>query len=345
MNGTLGRRVRLRLRDTYPFAILALAGLAMVILPRLTSGSVSMINVYDVFQIFADYGLIALAIGLAMMVGEYDLSTAGAYALGAVLAVKLGGQSPLAGLAAALGMGLLAGLVQGVVVARLKMSAVPVTLGGYLVLFGLNQQLAHSKTVSFDNYTIGATLDKPIGQIFSLRSFICFSIFLVVVLVMRFTRLGAQVRAIGGDRRASRTAGVPVTRLLVGVLVVSGLCSATAGALKSFSLASANPDVGLAPLIFATIAALLGGVSLTGGQGTVLGIAAGVLSYATLQETLAIIGATDWQSQLVTGALLAIVTALTAPHLRRELAALRTRTRARATPGSARSRPVAVEGE
>jgi ribose transport system permease protein len=345
VKGLLGYRSRLRARDTYPFVVLACAALAMVILPRLTSGSVSTINVYDVFQIFADYGLIALAVGLTMMAGEYDLSTAGAYALGAVVAVKLGAQSPLAGLAAAIGIGVVAGLVQGGVVTRLAMSAVPVTLGGYLVLFGLNQQLAHSKTVNFDNYTIGSTLDTPILQILSLRSVICFAIFFVAVLIMRFTRLGTQVCAIGGDRRASRTAGVPVTRLLIGVLVVSGICSTTDGALKSFSLASANPDVGLTPLIFATIAALLGGVSLTGGQGTVLGIAAGVLSYATLQETLAIVGAADWLSQLVTGGLLAIVTALTAPHLRREVTGLRTRIRARAKGRPALRPPAALEGE
>lgn len=319
----------LRPRDVYPFAILALAALGMVLLPRMTSGTVTLINVYDVGQIFADYGLIALAIGVAMMAGEYDLSTAGAYALGAVVAVKLGGHSPLLGLAAALGVGLVAGLVQGGIVSRLNMSAVPVTLGGYLVLFGLNQELAHSKTVNFENYTIGLTLDEPILQIFSLRSLICLSIFAVVFLALRFTRLGAEVRAVGGDRRASRTAGVPVRRVLIGVLIVSGLCSTAAGALKAFSLASANPDVGLTPLIFATIAALLGGVSLTGGRGSVLGIFAGVLSYATLQETLAIIGAEDWQSQLTTGSLFVVVAALTAPHLKRELTALRTRLRGR----------------
>jgi ribose transport system permease protein len=316
-------------REAFPFAILGLAALGMVVLPRLTSGTVTVVNVYDVGQIFADYGLISLAIGLAMMVGEYDLSTAGAYALGAVVAVKLGGASPLLGLLAALGVGLAAGLVQGTIVSRLNMSAVPVTLGGYLVLFGLNHELAGSKTVNFDNYTIGLTLDDPILQIFSLRSLICLSVFAVVFLALRFTRLGAELRAVGGDRRAARTAGVSVGRLLIGVLIVSGLCSTAAGGLKAFSLSSANPDVGLTPLIFATIAALLGGVSLTGGRGSAVGILAGVLSYATLQETLAIVGAADWQSLLTTGGLLFVVAALTAQHLKRELTALVTRVRGR----------------
>jgi ribose/xylose/arabinose/galactoside ABC-type transport system permease subunit len=323
----------------YPFAVLGVAALGMVVLPQLTSGTVTVVNVYDVGQIFADYGLISLAIGLAMIAGEYDLSTAGAYALGAVIAVKLGGGSPLLGLAAALGVGLVAGLVQGTVVARLNMSAVPVTLGGYLILFGLNHELSGSKTVNFENYTIGLRLDDPILKIFSLRSLITLSVFAVVFLALRFTRIGAELRAVGGDRRASRTAGVPVQRLLIGVLIVSGLCSTAAGGLKAFSLASANPDIGLTPLIFGTIAALLGGVSLTGGRGSVVGILAGVLSYATLQETLAIIGAEDWQSQLTTGGLLFVVAALTAPHLKREVTGLITRHRRRLAPSPASAHP------
>lgn len=317
----------------------------MVILPRLTSGTVTLINVYDVGQIFADFGLIALAIGLAMVAGEYDLSTAGGYALGAVVAVKVGGTSPLLGLAAALGIGLLAGLVQGGIVSRLAISAIPVTLGGYLVLFGLNHALSGSKTVSFDNYTIGITLDEPVLQIFSLRSLICLSVFAMVFAALRFTRLGAELRAVGGDRRASRTAGVSVRRLLVGVLIVSGLCSTAAGALKGFSLASANPDIGLTPLIFGTIAALLGGVSLTGGRGSVVGILAGVLSFATLQETLAIMGVESWQSQLTTGLLLGLVAALTAPDLKRELTALTTRIRGRSAPSVAPAQTATGGGE
>ncbi len=324
----------LRPRDVYPFAILGVAALGMAVSPQLTSGTVTVANVYDIGQIFADYGLISLAIGLAMITGEYDLSTAGAYALGAVIAVKLGGASPLLGLVAALVVGLVAGLVQGTLVSRLNISAVPVTLGGYLVLFGLNHELAGSKTVNLENYTIGLTLDEPILKIFSLRSLITLSVFAAVFIALRFTRIGAEMRAVGGDRRASRTAGIPVQRLLISVLIVSGLCSTAAGALKAFSLASANPDIGLTPLIFGTIAALLGGVSLTGGRGSVVGILAGVLSYATVQETLAITGAEDWQSQLTTGGLLLVVAALTAAHLKRELMGLITRLRSRLAPVS-----------
>jgi ribose/xylose/arabinose/galactoside ABC-type transport system permease subunit len=297
----------------------------MFMLPSLTSGIVSSFNVYDVLQTFADYGLLALGLGLSMVAGEYDLSTVGTYIFGGVVAISFGGSSPLAGIAAAVAMGLLVGVIQAVVVRWLKMSALPVTLGGYLVLYGAAHVVSGSKTMTYANASIGARLDNPILTVFSLRSLITFGVFGLVWIVMRFTRLGPDIRAVGGERRASQVAGVSVSRTLVGVLAVSGMCSAAAGALTTYSLASINPDLGLTPIIFGTIAALLGGVSLAGGRGSAAGIAAGTLAYAFLQETLAIVGAQDYVSDLVTGALLAVVTALTAPGLRPGIQALRTR--------------------
>jgi ribose transport system permease protein len=100
-------------------------------------------------------------------------------------------------------------------------------------------------------------------------------------------------------------------------MVISGACCSLGGALTSFSVASGPSDVSITPLIFATIAAILGGVTLTGGRGTPLGIAAGALSLATLNQTLAIIGAADYLSSIVTASLLLLVTIVTAPDLAR----------------------------
>jgi ribose transport system permease protein len=313
------------LRDAYPLMILGLAALGLTLAPRFSEGSVTLFNVYNVFQIFADLGLLALALGLVMIAGEYDLSTVGSYVLGGIIAIKLGESHALLGLAAALALGLVVGSVQGGIVAKLHLSAIPVTLGGYLILIGSGHAVSGSRNLNFQNYSVGEVLDRPIAEIFSVRSLGTFGIFFLVWLTMRFTRIGSEVRAVGGDRRAARVAGVAVGRTLVLVLVVAGLFSALGGVLTSYSLASASPAVGLGPLIFATIAALLGGVSLAGGRGSALGIAAGVLSYAALQETLAIVGAPSHAANLVTGSVLIVVTAATAPELGRQLRIARTR--------------------
>ena len=92
--------------------------------------------------------------------------------------------------------------------------------------------------------------------------------------------------------------------------------TALPGALLSYSLATASPtNIGFDVLTFLATAALIGGVSLSGGKGGAIGIAAGVLSLSVLQEILAILGSPDYVSSLITGALLVIVTIVWAPDL------------------------------
>lgn len=98
-------------------------------------------------------------------------------------------------------------------------------------------------------------------------------------------------------------------------MVASGAFCSVGGALASFAVASGPSNVSVTPLIFGTIAAILGGVTLTGGRGNPLGIAAGALSLATLNQTLAIIGAAQYLSDTITALLLLLVTVVTAPDL------------------------------
>src|SRR4029078_2160802 len=88
----------------------------------------------------------------------------------------------------------------------------PVTLGGYLVVLGITYILGHDKSVLYENYTVGLRLDKPVLDIFSIRSLVALSIFVVAALVLRYLRVGRDIRAIGGDRRAARVAGGFVER-------------------------------------------------------------------------------------------------------------------------------------
>ncbi len=309
-------RRRPRAAELAPYAILAGMVLALALVPVFTQYTVRTANVYDIFQNFASYGLVALALGITMIAGEFDLSVSSVYLFGGMVAVLTGGGSPLVGIIAALGAASIVGLVQGGLIARFRLNSMPVTLGGYLIVLGITYILGHSKSVIYNNYTVGLRLDKPILQIFSIRSLISLGIFVVAALVLRYLRVGRDLRAIGGDRRAARVAGVPVDRLLVGVFVVAALGAALPGALLSYSLATASPtNIGFDVLTFSATAALIGGVSLSGGKGSAVGIAAGVLSLSVLEEILSILGSPDYVSSLITGGLLIIFTIVWAPDL------------------------------
>jgi ribose/xylose/arabinose/galactoside ABC-type transport system permease subunit len=299
--------------DLLPFATLAVAVAALFLLPYISSATITYRNLYDVLQTFADYGLLALAIGVSMIIGEYDLSVASMFGFAGLVAILTGESVPLYGVVAAIGVGALAGLIQGSLIARLRMPAIPVTLGGFIVLLGLTYIFSHNNDVTYNRIDVGLRLDQPIAWVFSIRSLATIAGFAIVAFFYHLTRVGPDIRAVGGDRRASRISGVRVDRVLIGVFMLSGVAAAVAGAMHSYSLASAQPDLGFNPLIFATIAALVGGVKLAGGRGSPVGIAAGVLSLAILQEIIGAVAAPQYTGDLVTGVLLFIVTILAAP--------------------------------
>ncbi len=109
--------------------------------------------------------------------------------------------------------------------------------------------------------------------------------------------------------------GVEVDRVLIGVFMTSAVCSALGGVLLAYSFATALSNPGLYPLQFAVTAAILGGVSLVGGVGGAVGIAAGALSLSLLQELFSLLAAPTYLSSLITGLLLVMATFVAAPNL------------------------------
>ncbi|HVW46435.1 MAG TPA: ABC transporter permease [Solirubrobacterales bacterium] len=317
MSSRLPEVLRFRGAALRPFLILAVFAIAFALLPQYASGEVGTANITDVFTSFAGIGLVSLALGLTMIIGEYDLSVSSTYLLGGMLAVKTGGSAPALGAAIAVAAGLLVGFVQGWVIAKLRMSSIPVTLGGFISLLGLVYVLSNSKSINYKDIKFTLKLNEPIATVFTERSLIAIGIFLVIAAVFAFTWLGRDVRAIGSDRKAARASGVRVDRIVIGTFMASASISAFSGALLAYSLAYATPNRTVAPLVFATTAALLGGVSLSGGRGNPLGIGCGVLCLALLNEALAVTGSAAYVTYLVTGGLLLVVVIVDAPHLLR----------------------------
>jgi ribose transport system permease protein len=304
-----------RVRTAMPYVLLAIMGAALFALPQLSGRQASAFNVYDALQLWSAYGLVALGVGLTMIVGEFDFGVLGVFALCPMIAVKLGETNLLLGLGAALAFAAFVGFLEGAIVAKLRVHSMPVTLGFYIALLGANLALGNSQSVSFSNLDVGSALDAAMFSILSWRSIIALIVFALVFVVMRFTHVGRDVRAVGGDRRASRMVGVEVDRVLIGVFVVSAMCSALGGILLAYSFATALSNPGLFPLQFAVTAAIIGGVSLAGGVGGALGIAAGALTLSLLQELFSLLAAPTYLSSLITGILLVLATFIAAPDL------------------------------
>src|SRR5262245_2535683 len=311
-----------------PFWLLAAIVLAFCLVDWGHGRFVNRATAFSVLQQLATIGPVALGLGLTMIAREFDLSVGSMMSLAGCVAVMLGAAHPLVGLAAALMVGAISGVAQGAIMVALRLSSVGVTLGGLLTVGGIAYVLTDNTTIGYPRMDIAMLVNEPVLGILSLRSTVAIALFLVATFLFFLTRVGRDVTAIGSDPRAALVAGVGVDRIVIGLFAISGMLTALAGALLSYSLAAASPVALVDALVPATAAAIIGGVSLSGGRGTPVGIAGGVLVLAVLRSGLTAIGVPPYVHDIVTGGVLLAVALLDAPELQRRLRALR-RARAR----------------
>jgi ribose/xylose/arabinose/galactoside ABC-type transport system permease subunit len=324
MSGAVVRRL-LRPETVVPIVSFAVVLAAFLLTPAYNGHELSDFDVYNTLQGFASLGLIALALGLTIIAGEFDVSVLGMQALGGVLAVKAGADSGLLGVVAAVAACAFLGAVQGGVIARLRVQSMPVTIGTYIALIGLTNVIAGNETLTYANTDASIWINQTVASFFSPRSLIALGAFALVLVVCGATRIGPELRALGGDRRASRVVGVPVDRRLIALFAVSAALCGLAGAMLAYSNASAQLNPGLQPLVLAAAAAVLGGLSLRGGRGAIWGLLLGALAVSLLEQVFAITALPTSSAQIVFGSLLLVVVIVDAPDLRSSLARLQAR--------------------
>lgn len=282
-------------------------------------------NVLAILQATSVNGVLAVAATLVIITGGIDLSvgtlmTFCAVAAGVVL-TYLGLPLPF-GIAGAILTGMASGLVSGVVIAKLKVPPFIATLGMMLVLKGLSLVVSGTKPIYF-NGTPGFTqiaqgsiignfipaLPIPNGVV------ILFVVAIVISFVLGRTALGRYTFALGSNEEALRLSGVNVDRWKIAVYVLAGGVVGVAGLLISSRLNSAQPALGQGYELDAIAAVVIGGTSLSGGRGTVLGTLIGALIMSVLANGLRILSvAQEWQT-VVTGII--IILAVYADILRR----------------------------
>jgi ribose transport system permease protein len=250
-------------------------------------------------------GVIALGVGLTMLVGEMDLSVGSMAALAGIISVEM---APLGIVPAIIVTTILAGLVgaiQGWCIAWLRINSLIFTVGTLIAFRGLALLAAHEQTANLPIEQLDATDFLSVHWLFLSPLNV---VLLIAVLVIGFlsarTLWGREMLAIGGGRAEARAAGVPVRRPLVLAFALSAALAALAGAVLSLQAGSATPLGFDAVLLDAVTACLVGGVSLKGGRGSVLGIVIGVFTLRFLVSGIAGLGAPFWAQSLASGALL-----------------------------------------
>ncbi len=263
---------------------------------------------FAILERFAVLGLVGLALTLCIIAGEIDLSIGSNAALAAVIVVRftdsLGAETALL---IAVSIATLIGVIQGYFIAYLRIRAIVLTVGTLMLLRGVALFAAEEKTVMLTDFRIPDFITTKMFGYFSPASIIVIIMFLLVGLFMSFTRYGREIYAIGGARKEALAAGIDLKRPMIIVFAISGFCAGLGGCIIGLRSGTAQA-LGLQYLLLAgTVAAFIGGASILGGRGGVIGAAIGTLTVNFLNTGLVFNVTPAFMVQLYLGALLMIV--------------------------------------
>jgi ribose transport system permease protein len=285
-------------------------------------------NIIGILQSTAVNGVLAIASTFVIITGGIDLSVGCLMTFTAVTAgvVLSDWQLPLwIGLMAAIGMGTLSGLISGSLIAKLKIPPFIATLGMMLVNKGLSLVVSADKPIYFTDVAGFSEISQGslIGDILPILPIpngvlILFSLAFAASVVLNRTALGRYTFALGSNEEAVRLSGVNVDAWKIAVYGLGGAICGVAGLLIASRLDSAQPALGQGYELEAIAAVVIGGTSLSGGTGTILGTIIGAFIMSVLTNGLRILSvAQEWQI-VVTG--LIIILAVYADILRRRKA-------------------------
>lgn len=247
---------------------------------------------------------IAAAISTVVLVsGGFDLSIGAVMAMSGMFTAYFldKGMNMIPAAAIGFAAGAVVGAINGTVVVYVGINPIITTIGMQFIARGLAYILGEGRSlvVSAESGFRFFGQAKVIGISFSV--FLMVAVFVIVWFFMRFTRWGRHVYAVGGNESAAERAGVHTMRLRLGIFILSGLGSAFAGLLLISQAGSAFPYAALGSELTVISAVILGGASLQGGRGTVIGTLLGVFLLGFLKNGLNLIGAQPYTQDLAIG--------------------------------------------
>jgi ribose transport system permease protein len=255
------------------------------------------------------------AIGMTVVIasGGIDLSVGSMIALTTVaiaLALKAGlgpGAAALAGIGAAA----LCGLVNGVLITQLKVVPFIVTLGTMLIVRGAAKGLAEERRIEAPFTWLNDLLRTQQGvALLPAGIWGVIAAAVVIAAVLRYTRFGRHVFAIGSNERMARLCGVAIPQSKIAVYTLSGVLTGMAGLLQFSKLSVGDPTVGIGAELDVIAAVIIGGGSLTGGRGSVAGTMMGAAIMTIIQIGCSQKGLANWVQQIVTGVIIVAAVAL-----------------------------------
>lgn len=277
------------------------------------------------------FGVVVIGVAFLMISGEFDLSVGSTLAVASyVFALALGAEiPPILAMGLALIVSSLLGMVNGLIVTFSNLPSFIVTLGTLFAYRGLARILGKGTAVTYTPETLPELFSylngyiTPINQLFSpagnfrASSFWFIGLTILMTIVLERTRYGNWTFATGGNPDAALSLGVNVRRVKIINFMISGCLAGLAGVLIFSQRNSATPLAGLGVELIAVAAAVIGGVRLSGGYGTIIGASIGILLMSTLEQGLALMGVPNEIFRAIAGIII-ILTVIANTYIGRE---------------------------
>jgi simple sugar transport system permease protein len=260
-------------------------------------------------------GVVVVGESLILMIGGMDLSLEGTYGLAPMVAAWLivpvaaygdgTDWSPYLGILVLLAVGAAIGLLNGLLIVKGRLNGFIVTLGMTIVLAGLQNGIVKAQTLFNLPGPFAYLGSASIGQV-PVSLIVAVVIFVVTGLFLRYHRTGRAIYAVGGNPAAARAAGIKIDRIKIGVYVTGSILAAIGGLMEAGRVSAVTGQQGYQEGIIFNVfaAAVIGGVSLKGGRGNMIGAASGVILLGIVQDILDLANVSNYWIEAIDGAVI-----------------------------------------
>lgn len=275
------------------------------------SGFLTIDNQLNILRQTAFVSVMAFGTTFALSAGEIDLSIGSVVALSAmVTAVLLRDMNALVAVPAGLSVGIIVGLANGLLTTRLRVPSFLITLGTAGIVGGLSRWITSLQPVPVLDGTYTYIFGSGNVGLFPTLFLWTIAVLVVAHLVFRKTTFGRQLLATGGNRIAARYSGINTARIRVAALVICSFTAALAGLLYVGRLHSARYTLGETDLLTVIAAAVIGGTSMAGGRGSIVGALVGSLVMGVLNNGLILMGFSVTEQDIARGVIIIVAVAL-----------------------------------
>ena len=276
-------------------------------------------NLSNMAQSSAALGMVVVAESLILLTGSFDLSLQSIYGLaplvGAWLVVDTAGHglgtqwSPAVGILVTFAIGAGVGLFNGLMIVKLRFNAFIFTLAMLILLAGIQQGIVSGQSV-YDMPSSFIYLGSAYWLGFPVSAWTTLVVFLIAGLFLRFHRTGRAIYAIGGNPEAARAAGIKLDRIRIGVFSVAGLLAAVGGLMLAGQVVTVTANQGNNLIFTVFAAAVIGGISLEGGRGRMLGAFTGVVLLGLVNNVLVLRNTSTFWIDAANGAIILLALVL-----------------------------------